>query len=465
MRSAPATLRRLARLWPLLALVLFALGAGGGCAYFNTYSNARRYFKQAENMQRTPDGKITPNARKAYDDSIEKCKKLMELYPDSKYVDDALFLMSRAYFEKSEYGSCLRRLDELEERFPDHEWREQALYMRGVCDLENGDESRAIADLDRLQEEFPKSKHLAEGMFRRAEAEYRLGNWDDAIGAYQRLLESFKQSEFNDEARLKIALTQRELGQDSLAVETVAVLAEKGRNRRTVFEGQLAAAEILFDQHRYTECGALLGELEPVAENFQSRGPVLLLQARLVEADGDLEKAATQFENVATEFPRSNSAAEAWYRIGLIRQNREHDLEQAIVAYDNARKEVPRSLFADLAGTKSKAVQEVIDFRAQSGEEAPDSSAAQLQFRLAENQLLRLEDPEAALAEYGKVLEDYPDSPLASQAAYALAYINRYSLADTLAARRAVALLLERYPDSDSARYVEGWLDALGPAQ
>ena len=448
----------------LLILLLLGVGILGGCAYFNTLSNARRYFREAENMPLDPQGKITSNARKKYDDSIQKCKKLLNLYPNSKYVDDAIFLTARAHFAKSEFGFCLRRLNELEERFPVHPWRERALFMRGICYLEDGDEARALADLQRLQDDFPESEHLAEGIYRSGEAEYRLGNWEAAIEAYRRLLASFEESDWNDEALLRIAYSQRELSADSLAVMTLADLAARGHDRRKVFEGQLFAAEILFAQRRYAESRELLDDLEPVAGNFQSRGEVLLLQARTDEVAGELEAAVTRLENVATEFPRSNHAAEAWYRIGLIRQNREGDLESALTAFDQAKKEVPRSLFADLAGNKRRAIQELLDYQSNYGEAPPDSSAAEIQFRLAENQFLLLENPEAAVLEYRKILDEHPDSPLASRAAYAIAYIQRNNLADSSAARVAAALLLERYPESEAASFVREWRIAPEPA-
>jgi TolA-binding protein len=446
-----------------LVLLVTTVGLFGGCAYFNTFSNARSSFREAEEMALNPEGKVSPGARKKYDESIEKCRKLQELYPESKWVDDAIFLMSRSYFAKSEFGRCLRRIEELEERFPDHPWQERAMFMRGICHLEDGDEARAIAILEKMEEAYPQSEHLAEGIFRGGEAEYRLGNWEAAVLVYRRLLDRFEQSEWNDEAELKIARSQRELGQDSLAVATVMHLAEVGQNRRRIFEGQLLAATILFEQRDYEACRAILKELEPVAGNFQARGEVLLLLARIEEIGGDLEAAVTAMEAVATEFPRSLFAAEAWYRIGLIRQNREGDLEQAVVAYDEAKREAPRSLFADLAGNKRRAVQELMDFQASFGDSPPDSSAAELQFKQAENRLLLLENPEEALLEYERVMEEYPDSPQASQAAYAIAYIHRYSLADSVAALVAVDRLLERYPDSEAAAFVAGWHDALEP--
>jgi len=463
---------------PAMIALLALLLAAFGCAHFNTWSNAKRLFKEAEAMPLDADGKVSSNARKKYDESIARGQKLIDLYPDSDLVDDALFLMSRSYFMKEEYTRCLNRLDELDERFPEHPFHEEVLYLRGVCHLQDDDESRAIAVLKRLETQFPKSKHLAEGIFRSGEAEYKLGSWQAAIDAYRRLLDRFEESDWNDEARLKIARSQHELKQDSLAVETLRELALAAKDRGIAFEGQMLEAEILLEQKRFEECRQLTGELEAVAENFQSRPQLLLLVAKIHESEEDLSTTVTLLENVAKEFPQSIHAAEAWYRIGLIRQLREGNLEEARKAYEQVEKEVPKGIFTDLARSKKAAIQEYIKMQEEmagaaadsagalpdsagaapaSAGAAADSVGAARQFRLAENQYLRLENPEQALVEYRKLLELYPDNPLAPKALYAIGYIQRYTLGDTAAALGTAVQLRERYPESEAAAFVKRW--------
>ena len=451
MRRRPAAL-----FLPLLLLAALGFGAVD-CAYFNTFANAKRSFKEAENMELDQQGKVSGNARKKYDESISKCQKLLELYPESDLIDDAIFLMSRAYFNKSEFSRALRKLDELDERFPKNKHREQALYMRGICHLETGDESRAISVLGKLETEFPQSKHLAEGIYRSGEAEYRLGRWRSAITAYGRLLELFDNSDWNDEAALKIAQSWQQLGEDSLAIASLGNLAKKGKDRGAVFDGQMLQVEILIDLRRYAEAHALMNKLVESAVNFQKRPQALLLDAKIYESEGQFETAVTLLENIAKEFPRSLHAAESWYRIGLIRQTHDRNIEGAKEAYEQVVVELPRCIFSDLAQAKRKAILDFQSVQASFGEETPDSSAAEIQFRLAENQWLRLENPESAIDEYGSVAEQFPESEFASRALYAVAYIQRYSYSDTSAALASVARILELYPESEAAAFVRGW--------
>ena len=77
---------------------------------------------------------------------------------------------------------------------------------------------------------------------------------------------------------------------------------------------------------------------------------------------------------------------------------------------------------------------------------------------------LLLDDPLAALDEYRGLFEEFPESPWAPRAAYAVCYIYRYNFADTTAALDAAALLLDRYPDSEAVDWVKSWESELGGA-
>ena len=456
---------RTRRAWISLLLLLAGLAAlSAGCAYFNTFANAKKFFREGENTPLDARGNLPPSARRSFDECVAKCQKVIDEYPDSRWVDDAYFLMSKAYFQKKEYGRCLARLDELDRLFPENEFAEESLYMRGVCHLEREDEARAIAAFQRLEEGFPGSEHLAEGMFRGAEAEYRLGNWDKAIEGYGRLLDSFEKSDWNDEARLKRGMARREQKDHRGAADELALLAERGGDRGTVFEGQVLRVRSLMELREHEKADSLLGELESVADFFQRRGEVMLLMAEIRERENELDRAIPLLENVASEFPNTPEAAEALYRIGIIRQVRQGDSEAALEAFQSASEQAGGSVYGGMAQERRRALEEILSVRESLESAEGDSTAAEARFRLAENQLLLLGDSRAALDEYRGLLEEFPDSPWAPRAAYALCYIYRYEMADTLAALGAADRLMEDYPESEPVAWVRGWRAELGGA-
>ncbi|MDD5087853.1 MAG: tetratricopeptide repeat protein, partial [bacterium] len=127
----------------IISLLVVAAGAAiliSGCAYFNTYYNAKRKFSEAENDNRsrpTPAQTQTPvqpqttpsppagagvqrdvRSPEKYRKVIETCSKLLEFYPKSRWVDDALYLMGVSYYRLGELDRADRKFTELVTIFP-----------------------------------------------------------------------------------------------------------------------------------------------------------------------------------------------------------------------------------------------------------------------------------------------------------------------------------------------------------
>ncbi len=60
------------------------------CAYFNTFHNAQNYFRQGKKLV-VHDTLKTDS--EFFDKTIEKTTAVIIKYPNSRYVDDALFMM------------------------------------------------------------------------------------------------------------------------------------------------------------------------------------------------------------------------------------------------------------------------------------------------------------------------------------------------------------------------------------
>ena len=91
----------------ILAMTAFLLLTS--CAYFNTFYNARYYFKQAEKQRLQKAGEsIPPSAIDAYGKVIDKSQYVLDKFPDSKYYPEALFLIGKSRFHRKEYRSARR---------------------------------------------------------------------------------------------------------------------------------------------------------------------------------------------------------------------------------------------------------------------------------------------------------------------------------------------------------------------
>ena len=85
-----------ARTIALTAAVIAAAAAASSCVYFNTLYNARKIYGEAEEMRGEKQGDVDRNLRDKYTQVIEKCATIVRDHPDSRWVDDAVFLMGQS---------------------------------------------------------------------------------------------------------------------------------------------------------------------------------------------------------------------------------------------------------------------------------------------------------------------------------------------------------------------------------
>ena len=75
-----------------------------GCAYFNTFYNAERYFQEAEKARLLKAGESLPSSAKtAYQNVIDKSIHVIKKYPQSKYVHPAMLLIGKSRFYLEEF--------------------------------------------------------------------------------------------------------------------------------------------------------------------------------------------------------------------------------------------------------------------------------------------------------------------------------------------------------------------------
>ena len=93
-------------------LLLFGLVS---CAYFNTFFVAKKSFNEAEELVRLNTKETLPTeARRNYGTAIKQCKKVLDRHGNSKWADDATYLMAASYYGIGDYDSALMSLADLE---------------------------------------------------------------------------------------------------------------------------------------------------------------------------------------------------------------------------------------------------------------------------------------------------------------------------------------------------------------
>jgi TolA-binding protein len=238
-----------------------------GCAYFNTFYNAKRAFKQAES-EREQGG--AGAGHDSYSKSIDKSMSLLKFYPKSKYVDDALFLIGMARFHRGEYVQAQSSFEDLLMRFPDSEYTERALFTTGMAALKQGDAAASTRAFEDLARRFPDSRLNIEVVFRVAEADLDRHDYDTARRQLREFMKAHPDSRLVAEAQLRLARTYYEEKRYREARDEYAQVLQQRIEPIVRFEAELntalslrAEAEEILSDPLLRQRSAIAPEAEP----------------------------------------------------------------------------------------------------------------------------------------------------------------------------------------------------------
>lgn len=457
--AAIASWRRGVLVW------LAVLALSTGCAYYNTFYNAKAAYKKAENERRnTPAG-----GTGSYQQCIEKCLSLLRYYPKSKYVDDALFLIGMSRFHLGEYVQARSSFEGLLERFPETEYAERAYYTMGLAALRQDDAAGSAKAFETLSQRFPDSRLNVEAVFRKAEAKLESRDFDKAREDLRAFLRDHPKSRLVGDAQLRLARTYYDEGRYREAREEYAKVLQHGVTPASQYEVELHIALSLRSQaeavlsnpalQQYTKMHRAAGKIEsldlaPPSKNSQgstTSDPESQEGAEPLEAAA-LDSAVVATPDSAVALPPLDAAS------ATSLQQAEESLAEALRRLELLRKPAIRlglekNLDIDLAVSRAllgEPRQAIADLDQIARTHPRSDYSARAHFEIAEIHR-RLGAYDKARTAYDTALQEKRDAPVSQTA-------QKRSAAIT--ARSAAATQLERAAD-----VVQRWrLQAAGGA-
>ena len=436
------------------AVLLFS-----GCTYYNTFYNARKAFKEGEKAQE----KATPGRRASmgqaqYEAAIKKASKVLTFHPKSKWADDALFMIGRAYFNMEDYVKAGRKFEELVASFPKSKLVEQSHYFISLCQYYSGEETQAMKQLKDLLE----SKKI--GKKRKAEASFLLGQmyfdrqeYPDAMTYYQKTLDEFDPDTLS-------AITQFQIGQCLWEQKD----HEKAKEAFVQVEKRKPSVDLLFQSRfRQGECWYVLGDYQKGMETYRElsqdqRFSARLSSVKLKMAQGDYQLgelclSMMEYYDITEKYPRTEESANAYFALGEIYQDVFGSLDEAKKMYDACSAQKRDSPVAAEAVARSANISRIEEYYQElSDQEAQESGKAL--FLLGELYLTQMDQPDSAQAEYLSLVGRFPESEYAAKALYAAAWIAEKVKKDSAQAGQLYRRLVDEYPRSDYREPALGFL-------
>lgn len=421
-----------------------------GCAYYNTLYNARKLYREADKA--AVAGGSEREQREKYKQVVEKCAKVIADYPKSRWIDDAVFLMGMALLKQGDDEKGIRTLRELRENFPRSEYAPEALYRLSAALEESGEHVQALAGVDTFLAEYPRHELRYRVLFLAGDAKRAMEDPEGAIAFYGRVADEASDRAIVDEARVRSAELFFERGDYAKAAANYERVLRKGMPADLRRKVSLALGQCYARTGRCGEARRLFDDLLDVTTAAQEAAPVLLGSAEGWVCSDSLARALAVYGEVVTKYPKSLYSAEAYFRMGEIREERLDSLRAAQESFGRVSGEYANSPFAAEALERSASIKRLLELRAVSAAGETADQAAEKRFLAAEIQLTKLGDVASALAGYRAVIDSFTAAPAAPRATYAAAWIHRYRLDRPDSAAALYRALVERYPRSPQAR-------------
>ena len=434
-----------------VAAVLAVAVMLGSCVYFNTLYNARKIYGEAEEM-RGETGEVDRNLKAKYGEVIIKCAKIVRDYPDSKWVDDAIFLMGQALVRQGEYDKGIRKFVELTTNYPESEYVPKSIYWLAKANYAKGEYNQALLYTERFLEAFPDHDLKFDVIFLAGDISLGLEDYENALGFYSRVAEESGKKEHKEEASLRSAELYYQMENWASAAAGYESVLGKGMNWDTRYAISISLANCYTKIGKCTEalelCNGLLEEITKTKE----KPAVMLGKAASYVCMDSLQAAIKGYDVVAGLFPRSNYSAEAYFHLGVIYHEKLDSLQQAQEAYAKVSNESASSEYAAVALQRSSSLKRLLELQKSSGEIEGEEGQAEKRFLAAEIQLTKLGETDLALDNYRAVVDSFPQTNYAPLAAYAIGWIYRMEKVDTAQAVEMFSYLAREYPVSPQAR-------------
>ena len=388
-----------------LSVLLVFLLVTSGCVYYNTFYNAEKYFREAQEMELNSANKPTNNAIQKYKKVIKKCGIVLEYYEDSKYTDDALLLMAKSFFYIGRnYTQTISTLEDMIRFYPESELVAEAKLYIARANYEFNQEEKAYDLLhefllnNELKDHHPQALQIL--------ANYKLQENDYVQTDYylNKLIEEYPDSDEYEDAFFLQGKSQNEAGVYDKSNEIFLNLLKSKVTRKTKFDAKyyIALNYLLLGEYQQSLNYATKLLKDEYRENMISR--IRLVKARSLAELDNIDDAITLLEAIIEDNKRTSISASAYFFLGEIHFHKLKEYSTAIEFYNKVQGEDRNSKYYEDSIFQSAIASQIIQYYNPNTTISAKDLINQ-QFKLAEFYIEYLEMPDSALIVYNNIIQ------------------------------------------------------------
>jgi TolA-binding protein len=271
------------------------------------YYNAKESYGEAE-KKRKETSQIDKNL---YENSIKELSKILEFYPDSRWVDDALLMMGLCYLRQEDYFKAQRKFIELIKNYPASELVNQAkIHLAEVeiamknyeearklienistdnLDIEeyelfklNAEMSLSLGDSTKALDQMIKASDEAKGtaekitlMQASAKLAEKIGDYKTSARVYRQLSDLFVERENKFLSIVSYSQALNKLGQTDEAIKTLEEFTNNEEYALYSLNGDIKLAKFYLDKKDTIKTYKKLDEILRTSPKDKNNGAAL----------------------------------------------------------------------------------------------------------------------------------------------------------------------------------------------
>ena len=466
------------KIYTLLLFVVFS----SSCAYYNTFYNAEQYFEEAEKLRLEKDGEMIPiSAMDKYGKTIEKSKKVIADFPESKYVNEALLLMGKARYYRSDYDLAIDNLKVIMNDGSD-KIKEEAKYWQALCKWKKGSVSASIDELNTLLNNSKSKRIKAKCYLSLAEIANESKGVDLSLDYLQKAAKLTTNRNERGVIYGKLSKMAFDKQEYTLAKDGYNNVIAFSLSKDKIEDAHLQILKILRIENNYRSAEKKIKSMLLDDKFNRISGELELELVQLYKAQGDFEDIESRLETIVNDYQRTTVSAEAYYQLGRIHTSDKWDLSKAKEYFDMVSKESSRSIYSPMAKNYSRAIDlyqiavkdieqhskmdiseniavsdSLIDSTKTSipKEVRPDRAVPELYYQLADLEAFTFDRYEESILFLKRIINDFPESKFKSKSMFALVFVYE-ALDDSISSAEIKSNLLKNFPESEYASYLTG---------
>lgn len=444
----------------------------GGCAYLNTFYNAKASFDLAskefsKQAALHPDSTVLPTgeALTNFDRAYEKASKVIEVYPKKKkWHDDAVYLMARISFEKGEYPKTIRIVRQFQKEYPQSPFVPESYLLLGRANMLGGNLDRAEELFQIVVEKYPWLNRNDEVSLSLARIAIEREGKALAIELLEEIRNSVRSVGKKIDLVLEIARLYMDLHQYDKAVRVLRTAPRRDKLGQQMFSIDFLMLRSLIELDSLDQAQAMCMSMLANKRYERHEGELLNKKGILFKLRGSMDEALKVFELVTRKWDTGLDAGEAWYELGLLYQKEKGDFEKAQECYEKASSLLKGTETGDLATERVTALNKLGSLRTKLAE---SDSLAQFdttgvgdtlheEYEIGELFWLELDQPDSAYRFFAAIASDTTvDSLMQAKSLYAAGYLCLNALNDTTRADSLFHLLITVFPEDAHSKRAE----------